>query len=509
MRVSAGRFACASVLSLVAGFACSESTSPKQSFRAATALSFMVQPAAGVKDTALATAVQVALLDNFGSVLTTATNTITLAIGANPGGATLTGTTSAAAASGVATFDGLKLDKVGTGYTLVAASTGLPSVTSSAFAITLSLADVDADGFSPNQGDCKDTDPAVHPNATDMPDAGYVDTNCDGMDGDSAKAVFVATTGSNGASCGSMATPCQSLDTAIARAAAAGKRDVYIAAGTYNGAVKLADGVSLYGKFGAGWTRGPGNLTTLVGKDSVDVAGVPEALAILASGLTKTTVVADLHLVGPNPAGRLPGGSGRSAYAVVVRNVAAGVLTIARNTIVAGNGTDGAAGGTGVDAALVTATTPMRGGIGANALQTTTTCDDATRMGGGGAGANGAATAGGNGGAGGTMDTDCSLLTMDLTARPGLAGGNAAIYVANTYGFGGPGGAGSSSCGPGRPGAFGFTVNGVAGLAAPAGGALQQDDWAGQSGGAGSAGNNGTGGGGGGGSGGCDTGTDA
>src|SRR5206468_2952607 len=54
----------------------------------------------------------------------------------NPNGAVLSGTLTRAAVNGVATFDDLKLDKAGTGYTLVATSGSLPSATSSAFNTT-------------------------------------------------------------------------------------------------------------------------------------------------------------------------------------------------------------------------------------------------------------------------------------------------------------------------------------------------------------------------------------
>jgi len=42
--------------------------------------------------------------------------------------------------------------------------------------------DGDGDGFTPNQGDCNDTDASVHPGATDTAGDG-VDQNCDGADG--------------------------------------------------------------------------------------------------------------------------------------------------------------------------------------------------------------------------------------------------------------------------------------------------------------------------------------
>jgi len=65
--------------------------------------------------------------------VTTATTSITVAIGTNPASGTLSGTTTVAAVSGVATFSHLSIDKAGTGYTLTASATGLTGVTSSAF----------------------------------------------------------------------------------------------------------------------------------------------------------------------------------------------------------------------------------------------------------------------------------------------------------------------------------------------------------------------------------------
>jgi len=67
---------------------------------------------------------------------TTATNAVTIALGANPGGATLGGTTTRAAVSGVVTFDDLTLDKAGSGYTLVVTSEGVATATTNTFAVT-------------------------------------------------------------------------------------------------------------------------------------------------------------------------------------------------------------------------------------------------------------------------------------------------------------------------------------------------------------------------------------
>ena len=68
------------------------------------------------------------------------TGTVTLAIGTNPGSSTLSGTTSVSAVGGVATFNAFSLNKVGTGYTVVASTAGYLSGTSAAFNIAAGAA---------------------------------------------------------------------------------------------------------------------------------------------------------------------------------------------------------------------------------------------------------------------------------------------------------------------------------------------------------------------------------
>src|SRR5438093_1518200 len=107
---------------------------------AAAQLAFTVQPTNGAAGAALTPAVQVTARDAQGNVATDFTGTVTVALGVNPGGATLSGTTSLTAVSGVATFSSLSIDKVGTGYTLTAAATGLSGATSAGFNITAGAA---------------------------------------------------------------------------------------------------------------------------------------------------------------------------------------------------------------------------------------------------------------------------------------------------------------------------------------------------------------------------------
>src|SRR5436190_20007692 len=81
-------------------------------------------------------AVRVSALDDAGNVVTGFTGLITVALGANPGGGTLAGTTSVTAVSGVATFERLSVEKAGSGYTLAASARGLTGATSACFNIT-------------------------------------------------------------------------------------------------------------------------------------------------------------------------------------------------------------------------------------------------------------------------------------------------------------------------------------------------------------------------------------
>ncbi len=105
----------------------------------AMGLAYAVQPINGTSGTALAT-VQVAVVDAGGNTITTATNSITVAIGNNVNGGTISGTRTVAAVSGIAAFTTLQIDKAGSGYTLLASASGLVSATSQTFSITAGTA---------------------------------------------------------------------------------------------------------------------------------------------------------------------------------------------------------------------------------------------------------------------------------------------------------------------------------------------------------------------------------
>ena len=101
----------------------------------ASALHFAATPANTVINTAIAPAVQVEIVDSLGLVVNSSTASVTLALGANPGGGGLAGTTTVAAVAGVASFSNLSISAIGNGYTLGATSAGLTATTSAAFNI--------------------------------------------------------------------------------------------------------------------------------------------------------------------------------------------------------------------------------------------------------------------------------------------------------------------------------------------------------------------------------------
>ena len=106
----------------------------------ATKLVFVTEPQSTFTTGTLSASV--ALEDADGNVVPTAKQPVTLALGANPSGAALTGTLTATPVNGVATFNGVSLGTPGEGYTLIAKSSPLTAATSSAFDITLPYPDL-------------------------------------------------------------------------------------------------------------------------------------------------------------------------------------------------------------------------------------------------------------------------------------------------------------------------------------------------------------------------------
>jgi hypothetical protein len=118
--------------------AVSGSTSFTVTPAAADHLLFLQQPTDTAAGRTITPAVMVAVVDAFGNVETGDTSdTVTLSLGNNPSGGTLSGTLSVPVSSGVATFSDLAIDRAGMGYTLHAtAGGGLPGLDSDPFNIT-------------------------------------------------------------------------------------------------------------------------------------------------------------------------------------------------------------------------------------------------------------------------------------------------------------------------------------------------------------------------------------
>jgi len=109
---------------------------------------------------------QASVEDAYGNVVTSASNTVKVALENNPTGAKLGGTLSEKASHGVATFSGLTLNKAGSGYTLEVSSSGLTSAITSAITVTNTAAIVLASATAPANA----PDPLLAPLVLDSPD---------------------------------------------------------------------------------------------------------------------------------------------------------------------------------------------------------------------------------------------------------------------------------------------------------------------------------------------------
>lgn len=104
--------------------------------------------------------------------------------------------------------------------------------------------------------DASPADGCVPKPGADEPDDDFIDSNCDGIDGDATHAIFVAPTGADGAP-GTMDAPLKSIGEAVTKAAK-DKKEVYVCNATYAEALRL-DGVavSVFGGYDCkdGWRR--------------------------------------------------------------------------------------------------------------------------------------------------------------------------------------------------------------------------------------------------------------
>lgn len=137
-------------------------------------------------------------------------------------------------------------------------------VTRSIDVADLSAIDNDGDGYTADV-DCDDDDPDIHPGAPDEPDLDFIDSNCDGIDGDIERSVFVdVADGVDGASGLRRRSPLRDLGAAVDVAIREGRDWILL---RHHGAEAyeldtLDAPVSIAGGYGAGFlARGSSNHT--------------------------------------------------------------------------------------------------------------------------------------------------------------------------------------------------------------------------------------------------------
>jgi hypothetical protein len=104
--------------------------------RTVVQLGFVTQPSTSVAGQPIAPAIRVAFQDATGATAAQATGTVTLSFSANPAGGTLSGTLTATAVAGVATFSDVRITKAGQLYSLQATAAGLTTATSALFDVS-------------------------------------------------------------------------------------------------------------------------------------------------------------------------------------------------------------------------------------------------------------------------------------------------------------------------------------------------------------------------------------
>lgn len=325
------------------------------------------------------------------------------------------------------------------------------------------------------------------------------DTNCDGIDGDIERAIFVDTVSGSDQNLGTFDEPVATIGRAISIASPIDRNEIYVSKGQYNEDLALRSGVSIYGGYDAApkslsdgtfkWTRDAANTVTIKGEH---ITGVKHRIGLRGEDITDTTYVQNVTVESAHATDLVPvlvgvAKNGASSYGLHCVNCTG--LRIVGSTISAGKGAAGAAGSDGQQQ-YTSGTLP-------------TTCK-------GKRGTDGRGGHRGQGGAGGTPLV-CSLADVGSTYAGG-AGGRAGYrrneggdagsrgQLGNNGGVAGTGGAYKGDGGAGGVGSSGSPGNDATNGANE--GSLAGYFWMGDSGGQGTVGTVGHGGGGGGGGGG-------
>lgn len=304
--------------------------------------------------------------------------------------------------------------------------------------------------------------------AVDVPDLGYDDSDCDGIDGTAATSIFVSPNGSD-TNPGTMAAPMRTIAGGESIAKAKGRTAVLIAAGSYAYGTVIYDGINLYGGYDpVTWQRRPDLVSA---SDGINQAG-GNAFGARAENILTPTTVQQLTFKSPNAFG-----SG-TAYGLLA--IEASRLRLERVTILPGKGGNGAAGAHGANGAPGQPGQPGKVG----------SCDGNA---GGAGGAGGGPAWGAFGGAGGAGGVG----SLNLSGKSGLPGSRGVA--------GGDGGATGDPGAAGSPGIGGLIGDTGASGEDGAGGAIVNGFWRGADGTDADNGTSGSGGAGGGGGGGQPT----
>lgn len=323
---------------------------------------------------------------------------------------------------------------------------------------------VDLDGSATNGCECMIT------SASDDPDDGAIDANCDGADGiigTGTRYVYVTRTGAGNHNGTSPANAANLAEAIMIATASTSRQFLLLAAGDYAVTAPIAapNGISMFGGYAPLFTSRSG--TTRI------VSSAPSALRF--TGATRGTIDSvDFETTSRAAAGD---------YTHTIDLIGSSGITFRRLTIKAGAGATGTAGTSGVSGTAAGTAPPGIDGSGTS----------------GGAGGGTGASRGGTGG------------NYTTAPQSGVAGINASV-TGTGCGRGGPPGPGSSlgacmvnfaySGEPGMPGEPGCAASrGAAGAGGSGAGTISGGAWAGARaslGGMGSVGNRGGGGGGGG-----------
>lgn len=205
---------------------------------------------------------------------------------------------------------------------------------------------------------------------TDVPDG--QDRNCDRVDGDVSRAIFVSKIGRDGGA-GTPDDPVLTVQEAINLVAGdRNLRDVYVSTGVYSENVTLSNGVNVYGGYSLDFLERDvdGNQTTLFG---VRTQG-NERGTVTARGIVTETTLDGFAVYGVS--GDAPGAS---SYAIYLEDCGE-QLTIRGNAIFAGNGVGGDQGTPGTNGFSGTNGTGGRDGRTAS----NSNCNLSVQAGGGG-----------------------------------------------------------------------------------------------------------------------------